>query len=612
MSPRRFAAVFAVVMIASRGVAQVTARVSVDSEGREGNGSTDNATISRDGRFVAFVSSASNLVAGDRNGRIDVFVHDRLSGETTRVSVRSDGGESHPTSTSYPYGPSISADGRFVAFRSDASDLVPNDTNGHGDIFVHDRQTHETTRVSVDDAGNETDDESWFPALSDDGRFVAFTSYASNLVIGDTNGFADAFVRDRVARTTTRVSVDSLGNQATGFMYPYWSIAISGDGRFVGFDHDAPNLVPDDTNGCTDVFVHDLETGETSRVDVDSAGRQSETPFFCSGNVSLSRDGRFVAFSSWGDDLVPNDTNGDTDVFVHDRASGETRRVSVSSTGAQAHHGDLYGSGGPYLSTDGRYCAFSSGADNLVVGDTAPTCSIDGDAYNCDDVFRHDLWTGETIRLSVSSVGFAGHGDSFAAGISGDGMAVAFVSSAANLDGRDTNGVSDAFVRDLGPCGAGTVDVGRGPAVTVLRINGSSGLVHVTPQQPFALRLDSPPAGPAAARYVVWVWAAMPAVTRAFVYAGETLGCTVDPTPLDALAVPHAALCLRGAGIPRLACAGTTEVRSAATHTPWTFPHAALGTGRARTFTLQGIVEDRGSASAIGFSVTNAVVLDVH
>src|SRR5207245_298074 len=223
----------------------------------EGNGASTGVALSADGRFVAFTSVATNLVAGDANGVSDVFVHDRQAGTTERVSVDSAGSEGNGAST----GVALSADGRFVAFTSVATNLVAGDTNGAADVFVHDRQTGTTERGSVDSAGSEGNGASTGVALSADGRFVAFTSAATNLVAGDTNGVTDVFVHDRQTGTTERVSVDSAGIEGNGASA---GVALSADGRFVAFTSVATNLVAGDTNGAADVFVHDRGTTDTT------------------------------------------------------------------------------------------------------------------------------------------------------------------------------------------------------------------------------------------------------------------------------------------------------------------------------------------------------------
>lgn len=188
-------------------------RVSVNSSEIEGDSYSRNQSISADGRYVAFTSYSTNLVSGDTNGVEDVFVRDRQTGETTRVSVSDVGAEGDDAS----WYPSISADGRYVAFVSYATNLISGDTNGKSDVFVHDRQTGETARVSVSDVGAEGNDASWYPSISMDGRYVAFASYASDLVAGDSNGGEDIFVHDRQTGITTRVSVDSAGVEADGW-----------------------------------------------------------------------------------------------------------------------------------------------------------------------------------------------------------------------------------------------------------------------------------------------------------------------------------------------------------------------------------------------------------
>jgi Tol biopolymer transport system component len=289
-------------------------RVSVDSEGNQGNQalySSATASISANGRFVAFDSPASNLVPGDTNDASDIFVRDTLTNTTTRVSVDSAGNQANSISGE----PSISANGRFVAFSSLASNLVPGDTNDKFDTFVRDTLTNTTTRVSVDSASNQANSISTEPSISANGRFVAFSSLASNLVPGDTNNTSDIFVRDTLNNTTTRVSVDSAGNQVNNTSVdPYrhggvYNPSISADGRFVAFQSDASNLVPEDTNDANDIFVQDTLTNTTTRVSVDSAGNQSNPGPVSFSHPSISADGRFVAFSSFASNLVPEDTN---------------------------------------------------------------------------------------------------------------------------------------------------------------------------------------------------------------------------------------------------------------------------------------------------------------
>jgi Tol biopolymer transport system component len=358
----------------------MTERVSVSTAGLGGNQSCGDPRVSADGARVAFIGSASNLVSGDTNGADDIFLRDRVAGTTTRVSVSSAGAQASGASGYV----ALSADGNWVAFASAASNLTPSDTNAASDVFVHDVPTATTTRVSVATGGVQSNGSSNLPALSADGRYVVFTSLATNLAAGDTNGVRDVFVHDRVAATTVLVSVDSSGALANGAS----GVGIQGpatslDGRVVAFSSSATNLVASDTNALTDVFVHDLISGATSRVSVDSAGFQGNGESYF---PSLSADGRYVVFSSNASNLVAADTNGNHDVFLHDRASGATSRVSVASTGFQAV-GNSSPTLPPSISADGRSIGFDSGAANLVTGDT----------NGAWDVFVHDRYAAPLV-----------------------------------------------------------------------------------------------------------------------------------------------------------------------------------------------------------------------
>ncbi len=409
---------------------QVTERVSVDSLGTQGNGGSQDPSVSADGRYAAFWSDASNLVAGDTNLVSDVFVRDRQSGTIERVSVASLGAEGNEGS-SYP---SISADGRHVAFHSFATNLVGGDTNGSSDVFVRDRQGGTTERLSVSSLEAEGNGVSAFPSISADGRFVAFESTASDLVSGDTNGTYDVFVRDRQSGKTECVSVGASGVQGNDHSF---GPSISADGRYVAFTSFASDLVSGDTNERPDVFVRDRQLGVTERVSVDSSGAGGNSN---SERPSISADGRYVAFDSFASDLVGGDTNGAFDVFVHDRQTGATERVSVDSGGAEGNTASQLAA----ISADGRHVAFMSFASDLVGGDT----------NGWSDAFVHDRQSGTTERVSVSSAGGQGNGQSSGLSISADGRHVAFESSAANLVSGDTNGDDDVFVRDR--CGSAT------------------------------------------------------------------------------------------------------------------------------------------------------------
>jgi Tol biopolymer transport system component len=334
-----------------------TVRVSVASDGTQGNDNSYAPSISADGQLVAFGSRANNLVAGDTNGYPDIFVHDLRSGKTELVSLASDGTHGNYDS----YAPALSADGRYVAFESWADNLVAGKPNDEKDIFIHDRLSGKTERVSVASDGTLSNSYSASPSVSADGRLVAFFSYSDNLVEEDTNRVRDVFVHDCQSGETKRVSVSSDGTQANGSSY---DLLISANGRFVAFASDASNLVSGDTNGVSDVFVHDLQGGETVRVSLASDGRQGNSRSY--DPPTISADGRFVAFTSAAYNLVNGDTNLSHDVFVHDRQSGETRRVSLAVDGAQGNDHSIE----PSISADGRFVAFASAASNLAYSDT--------------------------------------------------------------------------------------------------------------------------------------------------------------------------------------------------------------------------------------------------
>lgn len=284
-----------------------TKLVSVNSQGVQAqNGGSGSPSISDDGRYIAFSSGADNLVENDTNGFGDVFVHDLWTGETERVSVSSSGGQANFFSDS----PSISSNGRFIAFSSSASNLVVGDSNGHGDIFIHDRNTGETTRVSINSTGEQSNNLSHLPAISADGRFIAYDSRATNLVPDDTNGERDVFVYDRLTGITKRVSINPSGEQGNGESR---NAAISADGRFISFYSLADTLVPNDTNNEADVFVYDQLTGFIMRVSVSEAGIEGNSYSYHS---ALATECRCIVFDSMASNLISNDLNGVEDIFV--------------------------------------------------------------------------------------------------------------------------------------------------------------------------------------------------------------------------------------------------------------------------------------------------------
>jgi len=398
-------------------------RLSVDSVGLEANSNSINPAISDDGRYVVFLSHATNLVSGDTNASTDIFKHDTQTGTTIRVSVDSNGSEADGNSDFFS---SVSADGRYVVFSSIASNLVTEDTNSTYDVFMRDTQIDATMRISVDSAGNQANDYSKSPAISADGRYVVFQSFASNLVTDDTNGVQDIFRYDIQTSTTTRISVDSTGNQANNSS---GSPAISADGRYVVYESVASNLVIGDTNNYTDVFINDMETGITKRVSVDSIGQQANQ---ISDTPAISYDGRYVVFNSGSSNLVSDDTNGYNDIFLHDTQTSITKRVSVDSTGQEAN----YNSYRPAISADGHYVVFESLATNLFTDDTNAAA----------DIFRHNTQDGTTTRIDYNLAEITIFKFGYYPAISADGRYVVFQTSATNLAPEgDTNLSSDIF-----------------------------------------------------------------------------------------------------------------------------------------------------------------------
>jgi hypothetical protein len=430
MDMLRGATVLTAILMATPVWAGTTELISVSLSGVPAGGEVP--SISADGRFVTFNSTATYLVPIDANSfELNVFIRDRQALTTELISVSSSGVQGNGLSG----GSSLSSDARFVAFISDATNLVPGDTNGKRDVFVRDRLTKKTARASVSSSGVQGNKGSYYPAISANGRYVTFTSEATNLVKGDTNKAWDVFVRDLETGTTQRVSVSSTGAQGKGYSH---TGSISSNGRYVAFWSSASNLVPNDTNKVQDVFVRDLSTKKTMRVSVSSGGGQGNG---ASVWAWITGDGHYIVFDSDATNLVAGDTNDIGDVFIRDLTTKATKRVSLTSTGAQTTSGGFNtignSQGSRSLTQDGRYVAFTSHAYDLVPEDSG----------RFSDIFVRDLVAGVTSRSSVSSTGAEGDDFSFGAVISGDGSVVAFTSAATNLAPNDTNEVWDVFVR---------------------------------------------------------------------------------------------------------------------------------------------------------------------
>ena len=420
------------------GEADVATRsVSVRPDGSQVNRSSGLPVISGGGRFVAFSSKASKLVEGDTNKMTDVFVWERETGITERVSVSSTDEEAEGISSPT----SISPDGRFVAFNSDAPNLVENDgvpTNLEGalDAFVHDRETGETERISVNSQGEAAQGAPSFAAeITPDGRYVAFVSAAGNLDPLDTDANYDVFVRDRETDTTEMVSLKASGEET-----PFMALApsISADGRYVAFDAN-DELTPDDTNRATDVFVRDRQENTTTLVSIRTDGSVGRW-----GGVSpdITSDGLFVLFQS-ASKLVDADTNGTSDAYLRELETGRTRLVSRTWRKRAGNAASLPND----ISDDGRYVLFVSPATNIVPMDTNEEL----------DHFVYDRSEQTVVRVNVNNRGKQARGDksfNIQASISDDGAWVALESSAHNLVPNDTNNSYDIFLRGPFPVGS--------------------------------------------------------------------------------------------------------------------------------------------------------------
>ena len=404
-------------------------RVTVAADGGDPDSSANWPSVSADGRYVAFSSWADNLVPNDLNNSSDVFVRDLVTGTTRLVSVASDGTQANDSS----FTPSISGDGDVIAFQSYASNLVPNDTEGHVDVFVHVMSTGETMRISQRRSGVGANDDSREPAISANGKVVSFSSVASNLVAANVNTTGlccDIFVH------TIATGANQLGDpmlDGDGASDSFLSV-LSSTGRYVAFLSWGCFLV---TNiPCLDesnVYELDMKTGEMQLVSRSYSGKVG---FGCGANPAISADGSVVAFISDGDNIVRHDTNGAYDVFVRDMTAGVTQRASVTSKEQQTNGG----LGRIGISGDGTLVTFQSDAWNIVPDD--------GNTWQ--DIFLRDVARGKTYRVSLSAAGGDTNAYSANAAISADGSTVVFESDASNVVKPDRNFSTDIFARLLG------------------------------------------------------------------------------------------------------------------------------------------------------------------
>ncbi len=375
----------------------------------------------------------------------------------------------------YSDNPSITSDGRYTVFASDASNLVANDTNNVRDIFIFDSQTSTTRRLNLSQQGAQANAASATPAISAAGRYVAFSSDATNLILGDNNGFSDIFVVDVITgaisleSVATNPSAGVLGTQANGSNF---RPSLSSDGRYVVFESSATNLITGGTAvGVTNIYLRDRTTGVTTLVSR-ATGAAGAAGNGSSIQAVISADGNYVAFASLANNLVAGDTNGLRDVFLRDLVGNTTIRVSVGAAGAESVASPIGGdSRAPSISQDGRYIAFSSEAPNLVAGDTNGT----------SDIFVYDRVAATTSRVSVSSAGTQATdpaGNPFLLGsinpyISATGRYVTFASMASNLAPGDAAG-------RFGTLASATVAAGAVTAVSITNPGAAAGSANYT------------------------------------------------------------------------------------------------------------------------------------
>ena len=356
---------------------------------------------------------------------LNISGNETRAGLTARADTASDGTAANIGSTAG----SISGDGRYIVFASEGTNLVSGDTNGAGDVFLKDTNNGTTVRVSTASGGSQLNGVSAINSASTNGRYILFSSLATNAIAGDTNGVQDVFLKDTYTDVTIRVSTSSSGVQANATSR---GISITDDGRYVLFESSATNLVSGDNNAAQDVFIKDLVTGITTRASTSGSGSEGDS---YSNAVTISGDGRYVGFTSTASNLVSGDTNASEDAFIKDLYTGSTIRISTTSAGVEGNSGGLLSA----ISSDFRYAVITSSSGNFVSGDT----------NGISDVYVKDIITGSIVLASSSSAGVIGDGGSYAKAISADGRFVLMDSEATNLSYDVATGAGDSFVKDM-------------------------------------------------------------------------------------------------------------------------------------------------------------------
>ncbi len=424
-----------------------TELISRSPGGAVGDGDSQKPSISDNGRYIVYQSRATNLVTDKTTSRSDIFLYDRNTKMTTRINLAYDGSEANSSS----YNPQISADGTVIAFSSTSSNLIDDDTEGLEDIFVYDRSDGTITRVSVNSDDEAGDDDSTYPDISDDGRYIVFQSSSSNLDDEDDNGRINIFRHDRQTGKTIRVNYDFLGDISDhDCTYP----VISDNGRYVAFQTYSA-LTPCDDNNDSDIFLRDINEKTTTLTSVTTYGCVANNNSY---HPSMSGEARYIAFSTYSTDLeIEDDTNHQQDVYIRDRQEMTTERVSISTNGEEGD-GRSVGYGGN-ISSDGRYVVFSTNSSNL----------IDNDGNGGYDVYARDRTTQMTTREGVGHYWQQGTGDPPAntTVISANGKYIVFDSSSSGIVSGDNNGDWDIFIRDY---------LWSGPLIT--SINPRWGLIN--------------------------------------------------------------------------------------------------------------------------------------
>jgi hypothetical protein len=531
---------------------------SVTTTGTPGDWGGGNPDLSADGRYVVFQSESTNLEPGAAGGPIHVYRRDLATGHTVRVSVSATGAAGNGIS----YFPVVSGDGARVAYYSSSTNLVATDADSTYDVYAWDAASGAVTLVSVSTAGVKGDGQSYSPSISENGRYVAVESDATNLDGADANGDSDIYLRDLTGHTTERISVSMAGGDPDGAS---WEPKVSADGRYVMFYSDASNLVVGDTNGDYDVFVRDTVNNTTTRVSV----ADDETQISDGTGLAMTPDGRYILFHTW-DGLAAGDTNSQADVYLRDRIAGTTELVSKSTLGVCGNDPSYDAA----ISGDGRYVLIQSYATNLGAGDI----------NTHEDLYLRDRNTGITSLVSKNASRTVGNSQSVWPMISKDGRYFGFVSSATNYVEGDANGDDDVFVRDRMQS-ASTVMI-TSPSQTLaygskyaLASTLTSGGAPVSGET-LKVQQASGPAGP-------WTDASVEGTTS----ADGSFSCKLAPASATYYRVAYA-----GSGLSR-----DSAVSSAVKVTPRAWvgnPSAPSKMSRKKSYTVYGYLKPRHSAGS--------------